>query len=89
MWFAALEGSGAKSVVGRANSSGLLEGSRDVPGLLAHDPFPDKNRPTTSERCFIAIVFTNSEEHRPKRRLVETPRNFGNICRQSPGISLP
>lgn len=41
----------------------LLEGSRDVTGLLAHDPFPDKP-PNYIRAMFYRYRFTNIEEHR-------------------------
>jgi lipase maturation factor 1 len=41
----------------------LLEGSRDVTGLLAHNPFPDKP-PQYIRAMFYRYRFTNSEERR-------------------------
>jgi predicted DCC family thiol-disulfide oxidoreductase YuxK len=41
----------------------LLEGSRDVTGLLAHNPFPDKP-PNYIRAMFYRYRFTNIEEHR-------------------------
>jgi predicted DCC family thiol-disulfide oxidoreductase YuxK len=62
MWFAAL---GAPEqnpwLVGLIVK--LLEGSRDVTGLLAHDPFPDQP-PHYIRAMFYRYRFTNTEEHR-------------------------
>jgi hypothetical protein len=41
----------------------LLEGSRDVTGLLAYNPFPDKP-PNYIRAMFYRYRFTNIEEHR-------------------------
>jgi hypothetical protein len=71
-------------MVGRANRQ-ALEGSRDVTGLLAHNPFPDKP-PHYIRAMFYRYRFTNSEERRQTAR-GGNARNFGNICRRSPGIS--
>jgi hypothetical protein len=62
MWFAALEAPEQNPwLVGLI--VGLLEGSRDVTGLLAHDPFPDKP-PHYIRAMFYRYRFTNSEERR-------------------------
>jgi predicted DCC family thiol-disulfide oxidoreductase YuxK len=62
MWFAALEAPEQNPwLVGLIVR--LLEGSRDVTGLLAHDPFPDKP-PHYIRAMFYRYRFTNSEEHR-------------------------
>jgi len=60
MWFAAL-GSPEQNqwLVGLIVR--LLEGSRDVSGLLAHNPFPDKP-PHYIRAMFYRYRFTNSEE---------------------------
>ena len=62
MWFAAL-GSPEQNqwLVGLIVR--LLEGSRDVSGLLAHNPFPDKP-PHYIRAMFYRYRFTNSEERR-------------------------
>ena len=60
MWFAALEAPEQNPwLVGLIVR--LLEGSRDVTGLLAHDPFPDKP-PHYIRAMFYRYRFTNSEE---------------------------
>ena len=60
MWFAALETPGQNpwliGLIGR-----LLEGSQDVTGLLAYNPFPDKP-PHYIRAMFYRYRFTNSEE---------------------------
>ena len=62
MWFAALEAPEQNPwLVGLI--VGLLEGSPDVTGLLAHDPFPDKP-PHYIRAMFYRYRFTNSEERR-------------------------
>jgi hypothetical protein len=62
MWFAALEAPEQNPwLVGLI--VGLLEGSLDVTGLLAHDPFPDKP-PHYIRAMFYRYRFTNSEERR-------------------------
>jgi lipase maturation factor 1 len=62
MWFAALEAPEQNPwLVGLIVR--LLEGSRDVTGLLAHDPFPDKP-PHYIRAMFYRYRFTNSEERR-------------------------
>jgi predicted DCC family thiol-disulfide oxidoreductase YuxK len=62
MWFAALEAPEQNPwLVGLIVR--LLEGSRDVTGLLAHDPFPDKS-PHYIRAMFYRYRFTNSEERR-------------------------
>ena len=60
MWFAALETPGQNPwLIGLIVR--LLEGSRDVSGLLAHNPFPDKP-PHYIRAMFYRYRFTNSEE---------------------------
>jgi predicted DCC family thiol-disulfide oxidoreductase YuxK len=60
MWFAALETPGQNPwLVGLIIR--LLEGSQDVTGLLAHNPFPDKP-PNYIRAMFYRYRFTNSEE---------------------------
>jgi lipase maturation factor 1 len=62
MWFAALETPEQNPwLIGLIVR--LLEGSRDVTGLLAHNPFPDKP-PNYIRAMFYRYRFTNSEEHR-------------------------
>ena len=62
MWFAALESPEQNPwLVGLIVR--LLEGSRDVSGLLARNPFPDKP-PQYIRAMFYRYRFTNSEEHR-------------------------
>src|SRR5438094_2518564 len=62
MWFAALETPEQNPwLIGLIVR--LLEGSRDVTGLLAHNPFPDKP-PSYIRAMFYRYRFTNSEEHR-------------------------
>ena len=62
MWFAALEAPEQNPwLVGLIVR--LLEGSREVTGLLAHDPFPDKP-PHYIRAMFYRYRFTNSEERR-------------------------
>ena len=62
MWFAALEAPEQNPwLVGLIVR--LLEGSRDVTGLLAHDPFPDKP-PHYIRAMFYRYRFTNTEERR-------------------------
>jgi predicted DCC family thiol-disulfide oxidoreductase YuxK len=62
MWFAALEAPEQNPwLVGLIVR--LLEGSRDVTGLLAHDPFPDKP-PHYIRAMFYRYRFTNAEERR-------------------------
>ena len=62
MWFAALESPQQNPwLVGLIVR--LLEGSRDVTGLLAHNPFPDKP-PHYIRAMFYRYRFTNSEERR-------------------------
>jgi len=62
MWFAALETPEQNPwLIGLIVR--LLEGSRDVTGLLAHTPFPDKP-PNYIRAMFYRYRFTNSEEHR-------------------------
>jgi len=62
MWFAALESPRQNPwLVGLI--ARLLEGSRDVTGLLAHNPFPDKP-PQYIRAIFYRYRFTNSEERR-------------------------
>jgi len=62
MWFAALETPEQNPwLIGLIVR--LLEGSRDVTGLLAHNPFPDKP-PSYIRAMFYRYRFTNSEERR-------------------------
>jgi predicted DCC family thiol-disulfide oxidoreductase YuxK len=62
MWFAALETPDQNPwLIGLIVR--LLEGSRDVTGLLAHNPFPDKP-PNYLRAMFYRYRFTNIEEHR-------------------------
>jgi predicted DCC family thiol-disulfide oxidoreductase YuxK len=62
MWFAALEAPEQNPwLVGLIVR--LLEGSRDVTGLLAHDPFPD-TPPHYIRAMFYRYRFTNSAERR-------------------------
>ena len=62
MWFAALESPQQNPwMVGLIVR--LLEGSRDVTGLLARNPFPDKP-PHYIRAMFYRYRFTNSEERR-------------------------
>jgi len=62
MWFAALETPAQNPwLVGLIVR--LLEGSQDVTGLLAHNPFPDKP-PNYLRAMFYRYRFTNIEEHR-------------------------
>jgi lipase maturation factor 1 len=62
MWFAALESPEQNPwLVGLIVR--LLEGSRDVTGLLAHDPFPDKP-PHYIRAMFYRYRFTTDEERR-------------------------
>jgi lipase maturation factor 1 len=62
MWFAALETPNQNPwLIGLIVR--LLEGSRDVTGLLAHNPFPDKP-PNYLRAMFYRYRFTNIEEHR-------------------------
>src|SRR5438445_11366619 len=62
MWFAALETPEQNPwLIGLIVR--LLEGSRDVTALLAHNPFPDKP-PNYIRAMFYRYRFTNSEEHR-------------------------
>jgi len=62
MWFAALEAPEQNPwLVGLIVR--LLEGSRDVTGLLAHDPFPDKS-PHYIRAMFYRYRFTTAEEQR-------------------------
>ena len=62
MWFAALEAPEQNPwLVGLIVR--LLEGSRDVTGLLAHDPFPDKP-PHYIRAMFYRYRFTTPEERR-------------------------
>jgi predicted DCC family thiol-disulfide oxidoreductase YuxK len=62
MWFAALEAPEQNPwLIGLIVR--LLEGSRDVTGLLEHNPFPDKPPPYI-RAMFYRYRFTNSEEHR-------------------------
>ena len=62
MWFAALEAPEQNPwLVGLIVR--LLEGSRDVIGLLAHDPFPDKP-PHYIRAMFYRYRFTTLEERR-------------------------
>jgi predicted DCC family thiol-disulfide oxidoreductase YuxK len=62
MWFAALETPEQNPwLVGLIVR--LLEGSQDVTGLLAHNPFPDKP-PNYIRAMFYRYRFTNSEERR-------------------------
>jgi len=62
MWFAALESPQQNPwLVGLIVR--LLEGSRDVTGLLAHNPFPDKP-PHYIRAMFYRYRFTNNEERR-------------------------
>jgi len=62
MWFAALETPQQNPwLVGLIVR--LLEGSRDVTGLLARNPFPDKP-PHYIRAMFYRYRFTNSEERR-------------------------
>jgi len=61
MWFAALETPEQNPwLIGLIVR--LLEGSRDVTGLLAHNPFPDEP-PNYIRAMFYRYRFTNSEEH--------------------------
>ena len=60
MWFAALETPEQNPwLIGLIVR--LLEGSRDVTGLLAHNPFPDKP-PSYIRAMFYRYRFTNSKE---------------------------
>jgi predicted DCC family thiol-disulfide oxidoreductase YuxK len=62
MWFAALDAPEQNPwLVGLIVR--LLEGSRDVTGLLAHDPFPDKP-PHYIRAIFYRYRFTTPEERR-------------------------
>ena len=62
MWFAALDAPEQNPwLVGLIVR--LLEGSRDVTGLLAHDPFPDKP-PHYIRAMFYRYRFTTPEERR-------------------------
>jgi hypothetical protein len=62
MWFAALESPQQNPwLVGLIVR--LLEGSRDVTGLLAHNPFPDKP-PQYIRAMFYRYRFTNNDERR-------------------------
>ena len=62
MWFAALDAPEQNPwLVGLIVR--LLEGSRDVTGLLAHDPFPDKP-PRYLRAMFYRYRFTTAEERR-------------------------
>jgi predicted DCC family thiol-disulfide oxidoreductase YuxK len=62
MWFAALDTPEQNPwLIGLI--ARLLEGSRDVTGLLAHTPFPDKP-PNYIRAMFYRYRFTNSEERR-------------------------
>ena len=62
MWFAALDAPEQNPwLVGLIVR--LLEGSRDVTGLLAHDPFPDKP-PHYIRAMFYRYRFTTAEERR-------------------------
>jgi predicted DCC family thiol-disulfide oxidoreductase YuxK len=62
MWFAALDAPEQNPwLVGLIVR--LLEGSRDVTGLLAHDPFPDKP-PHYIRAMFYRYRFTAAEERR-------------------------
>src|ERR1700730_2563230 len=62
MWFAALESPQENPwFVGLIIR--LSQGSRDVSGLLAHHPFPDKP-PRYIRAMFYRYRFANSEEHR-------------------------
>jgi predicted DCC family thiol-disulfide oxidoreductase YuxK len=62
MWFAALETPEQNPwLIGLIVR--LLEGSRDVTALLAHNPFPDKP-PNYIRAMFYRYRFTNSEERR-------------------------
>jgi predicted DCC family thiol-disulfide oxidoreductase YuxK len=62
MWFAALESPQQNPwLVGLIVR--LLEGSRDVTGLLAHNPFPDKP-PNYIRAMFYRYRFTDNEERR-------------------------
>jgi predicted DCC family thiol-disulfide oxidoreductase YuxK len=62
MWFAALDAPEQNPwLVGLIVR--LLEGSRDVTGLLAHDPFPDKP-PHYIRAMFYRYRFTTREERR-------------------------
>jgi predicted DCC family thiol-disulfide oxidoreductase YuxK len=62
MWFAALETPEQNPwLVGLIVR--LLEGSQDVNGLLAHNPFPDKP-PRYIRAMFYRYRFTTSDEHR-------------------------
>ena len=62
MWFAALDTPEQNPwLVGLIVR--LLEGSREVTGLLAHDPFPDKP-PHYTRAMFYRYRFTTSEERR-------------------------
>jgi lipase maturation factor 1 len=62
MWFAALESPQQNPwLVGLI--ARLLEGSRDVTGLLAHNPFPDKP-PNYIRAMFYRYRFTNRDERR-------------------------
>jgi lipase maturation factor 1 len=62
MWFAALETPAQNPwLIGLIVR--LLEGSQDVTGLFAHNPFPDKP-PQYIRAMFYRYRFTNSEERR-------------------------
>jgi lipase maturation factor 1 len=62
MWFAALEAPEQNPWLAGLIVR-LLEGSRDVTGLLAHDPFPDKP-PHHIRAMFYRYSFTTPEERR-------------------------
>ena len=62
MWFAALEAPEQNPWLAGLIVR-LLEGSRDVTGLLAHDPFPDKP-PHYIRAMFYRYSFTTPEERR-------------------------
>ncbi len=62
MWFAAL-GTPRQNPWFGGLIVRLLEGSRDVSGLLAHDPFPDQP-PRYIRGSFYRYRFTTTEEHR-------------------------
>jgi hypothetical protein len=62
MWFAALGAPQQNPWFGRLVVR-LLQGSRDVSRLLAHNPFPDKP-PRYIRASFYRYRFTTVEEHR-------------------------
>ena len=87
MWFAALETPEQNPwLIGLIVR--LLEGSRDVTALLAHNPFPDKP-PNYIRAMFYRYRFTNSEERAANRRVVETPGASGISADDFAGPAAP